>query len=75
MQSIYEEDKILEEEWAINSNLLILPIQKQLELFGKIMRSEYLIELRNKLKTLKERQDWITNRLEEIYLERLNIGQ
>jgi hypothetical protein len=75
MQSIYEEDKILEEEWAINSNLLILPIQKQLELFGKTMRSEYLIELKNKLKTLKERQDWITNRLEEIYLERLNIGQ
>jgi hypothetical protein len=67
---LYGEEKLLEEELSINLNLLIVPIQKKLELFRQIVRPEYILEYENELEVLKARQKWISNRLQEIYLEK-----
>jgi hypothetical protein len=70
---LYGEEKLLEEELSINLNLLIAPIQKKLELFRQIVRPEYILEYENELEVLKTRQKWISNRLQEIYLEKEKI--
>jgi hypothetical protein len=70
---LYGEEKLLEEELSVNLNLLIAPIQKKLELFRQIVKPEYILEYENELEALKARQKCISNRLQEIYLEKEKI--